>query len=170
LTDRIQLCQIVRLEFVEQAIHAFIGRRNDVSHGFGQVERRPRLGKFQSPERLIEELKRLDNLGKTENLLQTARLLDVSYSCILKLAPEYAAQLVQRGRETRRKKKIEGEKARFNAYWQSFQEMCRENRWPTGRRVAMRLFQRTGKRSNSFEACTFHARAMRLAKLSTAKP
>ena len=135
-----------------------------------KVGRRPRLGKFHSPERLIEELKTLDNLGKTKNLLQTARLLDVSYSCILKLAPEYAAQLVQRGREARHKEKIEGEKARFNAYWQSFQELCRENRWPTGRRVAMRLFQRTGKKINIFEACTFHARAMRLAKLSSAKP
>ncbi|MEX3934387.1 hypothetical protein AB4Y32_21780 [Paraburkholderia phymatum] len=88
-------------------------------------------------------------MGKTKNLLQTARLLDVSYTCILKRAPEYAAQLVQRGREARHKAKIEGEKARFNAYWQSFQELCRENKRPTGKRVVMRMFQRTGKRRST---------------------
>jgi hypothetical protein len=135
-----------------------------------KVKRRPRLGKFQSSEHLIGELKKLDNLRKTKNLLQTSRLLDVSDSCIRKLAPEYAVQLVHRGREARHKEKIEGEKARFNAYWQSFQELCRENKRPAGKRVAMRMSQRTGRKINVFEACTFHARAMRLAKLSMTKP
>jgi transcriptional regulator with XRE-family HTH domain len=134
-----------------------------------KVKRRLRFGKFQSAENLIAELKRLDKLGKTKNLSQTCRLLDISDSSIRKLAPDYAAQLVIKGREARHQEKIEGEKARFDAYLQTFEQLCKENTRPTGKRVAARMFQRTGRKINAFEACRFHARAMRLAKLSNAK-
>ncbi|MGF6786949.1 hypothetical protein OKW27_001262 [Paraburkholderia sp. 35.1] len=135
-----------------------------------KVKRRPRFGKFQSSEHLLAELEHLDKSGEVKNLSQVCRLLDVSESCIRKLAPDFAAQLVKRGREARHKEKIEGQKARFNAYWQFFQELCRENEWPTGKRVATRMAQRTGRKINAFEASTFHARAMRLAKLSNLTP
>jgi hypothetical protein len=127
--------------------------------------RRRQFVKFKTSVALIAELKRLEKLGLTKNLSQACRLLDVNESCLRRLAPDFAARLVQRGREARRREKIEREETRFNDYWQSFQEIYRENRKPTGNRVAARMSQRTGRGINVFEVGKFHARAVRLAKL-----
>lgn len=116
----------------------------------------------KTSERLLAELGRIFESGSAQNLRQAARLLDVDEKFLRKLAPDIAARLVKRGRETMRREKIQREEARFDAFRQSFQELLLENIYPTAQKVIARMYQRTGRGVGYLERTRFHRRALHL--------
>ncbi|MGF6816498.1 transcriptional regulator with XRE-family HTH domain [Paraburkholderia atlantica] len=133
------------------------------SRGHNLLVTRQRRGAAATHETLLAELDWVFESGSALNLCQAARLLDVSESYLRKLAPDVAEKLVQRGRETRRRKKIQREEARFEDFWRSFQQLRLEDIYPAEDKVKARMYQRTGTKLGYLEGTRFHKKALVLA-------
>jgi len=139
-------------------------RRVYRTSGANPLVTRQRCGAAKASEELLAELDKVFESGSALNLCQAARLLDVSEGLLRRLAPDVAARLVQRGKETRRREKIQREAARFDDYWQSFQELRLENSYPAEHKGQARMYQHTGRILGSLEATRFHRKALHLAE------
>lgn len=137
-------------------------RRQQRPPGKNLLVPRQRSGSDHSSQKLYVELDTVFESGSARNLSHAALLLDVDVKYLRRLSPTTAAKLVERGRETRHRKKIQREETRFNNYLQSIQELQLEGVYPTHDKVERRMYQRSGTKLDYNETTRF-ARMARMA-------
>ncbi|TCG03061.1 hypothetical protein BZM27_51280 [Paraburkholderia steynii] len=120
-------------------------------------------GTAKTSRDLLTRLNEVFESEPTLNLSQVAQVLEVSQSFLRRLAPDITALIVQRGKEARRRRKVQREEARFDQYYKSFQALCIiENVLPANDKVVRHLLQHNATTLSFVEARGFHKRARHL--------